>query len=167
MRIIIIISLLTVLVLGCTNPFAPKLADFDNQNNILGDQTQVDGVFKNFRYAYIFKDTLVYGNLLADDFRFTFRNYEKSVDESWGRQDDMLTTSRLFLSTQNIDLAWNDVVVEIGDSLTKDISRGFNLSIVFSPTDAVNISGRVNLRITRNSTSEIWKILQWRDESTF
>ncbi len=167
MRTNIIISVLIVLVIGCTNPFAPKLADVDNQNNILGDQTLVDGVFKNFRYAYIFKDTLVYGNLLADDFRFTFRNYEKSVDESWGRQDDMLTTSRLFLSTQNIDLAWNDVVVEIGDSLTKDISRGFNLSIVFSPTDAVNISGRVNLRITRNSTADIWKIIQWRDESTF
>lgn len=161
------ISLLFIFVVGCTNPFAPKLANVENQNNILGDQTLVDGVFKNFRYSYIFKDTLVYGNLLADDFRFTFRNYEKGVDESWGRQDDMITTSRLFLATQNIDLAWNDVVIEIGDSLTKDISRGFNLSIVFSPTDAVNINGRVNLRISRSATKDIWKIIQWRDESTF
>ncbi len=155
------------MLLGCTNPFAPKLADIDNHNNILGDQTKIEGVFKNFRYAYIFKDTLVYGNLLADDFRFTFRNYEKGVDESWGRQEDMLTTSRLFMATQNIDLVWNDINLEIGDSLTKDISRGFNLSIVFSPTDAINISGRVNMRLNRLSVNDVWKIVNWRDESTF
>lgn len=166
MRHINIIFLL-FLICGCTNPFAPKLADINSQNNILGDQTNIDGVFKNFRYAYIFKDTLVYGNLLADDFRFTFRNYEKGVDESWGRQEDMLTTSRLFMATQNIDLVWNDIIMEIGDSLTKDISRGFNLSIIFSPTDAVNISGRVNMRLSRPSMNDIWKINNWRDESTF
>jgi len=156
-----------LVIWGCTNPFAPKLADIDNQSNILGDQTLIDGFFKNFRYAYIFKDTLVYGSLLADDFRFTFRNYEKGVDESWGRQEDMLTTSRLFLATQNIDLVWNDIMMEFGDSLTRDISRGFNLSIVFSPTDAVNISGRVNMRLSRPAVQDVWKIINWRDESTF
>ena len=160
-----IISL--ILIIGCTNPFAPKLSDKPEEGSILGDQTTVDGVFQNLRYAYQFKDTLIYGNLLNDDFRFKFTNYETSMDESWGRDEDMLTTSRLFQASKSIDLTWNDVTNEIGDSVLKDISRGFNLNVVFSSNDIINVYGRVNLRITRKTTQDEWKISIWRDESNF
>jgi hypothetical protein len=143
------------------------MSDNSEEGSILGDQTTVDGVFQNLRYAYQFKDTLIYGNLLNDDFRFIFTNYEKGIDESWGRDEDMLTTSRLFLASKNIDLTWNEVTNEIGDSVLKDISRGFNLNVIFSTTDMINIYGRVNLRITRKTTKDEWKISIWRDESNF
>lgn len=163
----ILIILLLFVIASCTNPFAPKLADRSKSGSILADQTQIDGLFENFRYAYIFKDTLVYGKLLSDDFRFIFRNHEKGIDESWGRTEDMITTSRLFSASKSIDLTWNDVTIDIGDSVLKDISRAFNMKIVFSSVDVVNIFGRVNMRVIRNNSSEIWKIQTWKDESNF
>jgi len=164
----LLLTILTLIVVyACTNPFAPKLTDKENSGSILGDQRTLDGLFDNFRYAYIFKDTVVYGNLLNDDFRFIFRNYDKGIDESWSRTEEMITTSRLFLASKSIDLTWNDVTTAIGDTSLMDISRAFNLTIVFSATDVVNLFGRVNMRITRKNTEEIWKISQWRDESNF
>jgi len=164
-----LLILFSVLIVnqGCVNPFAPGLANSDNGNDILGDQKTVEGLFQNFRYSYMFKDTLVYGGLLNDDFRFIFRDFDKGVDESWGRDEDMRTTYRLFQATQNLDLYWNDVVNSVGDSLLQDISRGFNLTVIFSSTDVITVYGRVNLRISRPNTESQWKISQWRDESNF
>ncbi len=162
--------LLFVLIItnqSCINPFAPGLVENYLENNILSDQKSIDGLFQNFRYAYMFKDTLVYGELLNDDFRFIFRDFDKGIDESWGREEEMRTTYRLFQATQNIDLYWNDVVNSIGDSVLQDISRGFNLTIIFSATDIISIYGRVNLRISRPNSEAKWKISQWRDESNF
>jgi hypothetical protein len=59
------------------------------------------------------------------------------------------------------------VVIADGDSLTQSISRGFNLTITFSPTDVIRAQGRVNLRLERPSSSDVWKIVRWRDESNF
>lgn len=159
---------MVIAIAACTNPFAPALKVGDTQSAILGDQTTLDGVFQNFRYAYMFKDTLVYGDLLHDDFIFIFKNYEKNgIDESWSREEEMRITYRMFQATQNVDLIWSETVIQIGDSLTKDISRGFTLNIFFSPTDYVNIDGRVNLRVKREEADDPWKIIRWRDESNF
>ena len=49
-----------LVVAGCTNPFAPSLAEQAPDTPILGDQRTVEGVFQNFRYSYLFRDTLVY-----------------------------------------------------------------------------------------------------------
>ncbi len=162
-----ILFLLLFILVSCVNPFAPGLDDSDSGDAVLGDQTETDGVFQNFRYAYLFKDTVVYGNLLADDFTFVFSNYDRGVDVSWGREEDMLTTSRLFNATQNLDLIWNDVVVSSGDSLTREISRGFTLQIIFSPSDIIRIQGRANFNLKRSKGSDPWKIFTWRDESNY
>lgn len=168
LRLIYCFGIISICVLfSCTNPFAPGKKDNDTAVTLLGDQTTIEGVFQNFRYAYMFKDTLVYGNLLANDFIFIYRNYEKGVDYSWGRAEDMLTTSGLFNTAQSLELVWNDAITPIGDSLLIDISRGFNLTIYFRADDIVKLYGRANLRLTRNHTSEIWKITQWRDESNY
>jgi hypothetical protein len=161
------IVLLLAIAAGCTNPFAPALNENPAEDAVLGDQTTIEGVFRNFRYAYTFKDTVVYGKLLHNDFTFIFRNYEKGVDESWGREEDMISTSRFFQASQNLDLIWNDVVIAIGDSLVQDISRGFNLTIVFDPTDIVTITGRANFRLMREHSDDVWKIIRWRDESNY
>ncbi|NLO18559.1 MAG: hypothetical protein GX121_01555 [Ignavibacteria bacterium] len=155
------------MLLQACNPFAPRLAEDIVDINIISDQKTVEGVFDNFRYAYIFKDSLVYCNLLADDFVFVYRNYDQGVDISWGRDEDMRTTAGLFQASQTLDLVWNDAILSIGDSLNKDLWRGFNLSIVFSPSDIVNVQGRANFRLTRNLEKDIWQISKWRDESNY
>ncbi len=160
-------SILCVICLGCTNPFAPKLSDKIPTATGLGDQHTVEGVFQNFKYAYQFKDTLTYGRLLTPDFTFTYRDYDKGIDNSWGRDQDMLTTAGLFQAAQSLEIVWNEVVTTIGDSLVKDISRGFNLTITFSPTDVLRLNGRVELRIRRQSIDDVWMIVRWRDESNY
>ncbi len=150
---------------ACNNPFAPKLADGSHQ--IIADQRTVEGLFENFRYSYIFKDTLVYGRLLADNFTFTYHNYEKNIDVSWGRTEDMIATAGLFNAAQSLDLIWNQVVISLGDSLRLNITRGFTLNITFDPTYGEEIVGRVNLTIKRAHADSIWQIERWIDESNF
>ena len=140
-QIIVLLVLAFICVYSCTNPFAPKLAT--GSHDILTDQKSIDGVFENFRYAYIFKDTLVYGKLLADNFTFTYHNYDKNVDVTWGRSEDMMTTLGLFNAAQSVNLIWNQVVLAIGDSSRINITRGFTLNIVFDPTYSCQISTRI------------------------
>lgn len=167
LKFVLVILVSIVFLYSCDNPFAPKLSVGDNDGLVLGDQKTVEGFFQNWRYSYIFKDTLVYGRLLDNNFNFIFRNYDKGVDLSWGRQEDLITTSRLFSSTQNLDLIWNEVISNIGDSTLLDVSRGFTLQIVFSQSDIVRLQGRANIRLKRNNQNEDWKMLYWRDESNF
>ncbi|HCN05215.1 MAG TPA: hypothetical protein DIS79_06305 [Bacteroidetes bacterium] len=152
---------------SCTNPFAPRLAEPDDTLPILGDQTTVEGVFQNFRFAYVFKDTLTYGRLLDRSFSFVFRNYDRVEDVTWGRDEDMLATQGLFNAAQQLDLIWNDVVSQSGDSLVQNISRGFNLTIVFRADDIERSQGRVDLRLERKDPKDPWKIVRWRDDSNF
>ncbi|MDZ4744889.1 MAG: hypothetical protein SGJ05_02680 [bacterium] len=163
------IACLVCILQSCTNPFAPAKAERDASVPILGDQRTIDGVFQNFRFAYVFRDTLTYGKLLDRTFTFVYRNYDKSppLDVTWGRDEDMYATQGLFNASQNLELLWNDVVVADGDSLVQNISRGFNLTITFSASDVIRAQGRVSLRIERPTSTDVWKIVRWRDESNF
>ena len=164
--VIVIVCIITLALTSCTNPFAPALST-GGGGAVLGDQRTIEGLFQNFRYAYVFKDTLTYGRLLDRTFTFVYRNYDQGVDVTWGRDEDMLATQGLFSAAQQLDLVWNDVIQADGDSLLQNISRGFNLTITFNPSDVLRAQGRVNLRVSRTATSEPWKIVRWRDESNY
>lgn len=164
---ILIIILTASLLNSCENPFAPRLSLNGDNTTLLSSQESIDGVFDNFRYAYTFKDTLVYGNLLESDFVFIFRNYEKGIDESWGREQELLTTYRLFQAAQSLDLVWNEIFIDVGDTLQRDVARSFNLTIVFNPADIVRLNGIANLRLRKNITDMRWRIISWRDESNY
>jgi len=112
---------------SCINPFAPAAIYGDIDLPPLGDQKTIEGFFQNFLYAYNLRDTVVYGNLLADDFTFFYRNYEKTLDLSLSRQEDMLTTYRLFNAAQNLNFIWNEMVINDGNELERVIARSFNL----------------------------------------
>lgn len=160
------ILLLAIVFCSC-NPFAPSQYDGEDETIVVGDQTKVEGVFQNWRYSYIFADTSVYSNLLAEDFSFVYRNYDLGIDNSWGRDVDLRTTRTLFDSTESIDLIWNEIIYEIGDSLSKNILRSFNLQLVFSAEDIARISGRANIQLVRDNHEDEWKIEVWRDESNY
>jgi len=160
------ILLLTIILCSC-NPFAPSQYEGDQDALVIGDQTKVEGVFQNWRYSYIFADTSVYSSLLSDNFSFVYRNYDLGIDNSWGREVDLRTTRTLFDSTESIDLIWNEIIYEIGDSLSKNILRSFNLQLVFGSEDITRINGRANIQLIRKEVDDDWKIEVWRDESNY
>jgi hypothetical protein len=149
---------------GCVNPFAPKLDDsVGGSDRLISNQSDIEGVFKNFQYAYTFKDTLIYSQLLHPDFIFTYRDYDKGYDVSWGRDEEMKTTYGLFQNTQRLDLIWNNIIIMSGDST--HIIRSFNLTVSFSPVDIEYIDGKVNLELIK--TNNKWQIYRWIDESNY
>lgn len=161
---IIFIILLMFLILSCINPFAPKLDETGSSSEFdISDLSNIDGVFRNFQYAYTFKDTLIYGEILNRDFVFSFRDYEIGADVSWGRDEEMKIHHGLFQNTQRLDLVWNKIISMSMDST--NIIRSFNLTVTFNPTDIILITGKVNL--TLRKTDNIWQIINWIDESNF
>ena len=71
------------------------------------------------------------------------------------------------MAAQNLDLIWNEILSQSGDSLQLYITRSFNLSITFSPSDIVRIYGKANFFLTRNDTNSIWKLSLWKDDSAY
>lgn len=158
---------LSILTFSCVNPFAPGLDTSEEESALLGDQRTIEGVFQNFKYAYVFKDTSVYSKLLDENFVFVYRDYDKGQDISWGKVDEMRATYGLFRNTQNLDLIWNNIIVDSGDSLYRNVVRSFNLTVTFNPADIVKVDGKANFILRRNSPSEPWLIVFWRDESNY
>lgn len=160
--------MIILLYAGCKNPFAPSLDNSLSDNgSALSDLKNISGVFQNFQYAYVFKDTTIYGKLLTDDFLFTYRDYDQGIDVSWGRDEEMKTTYGLFQNSQRLDLIWNNEILNTSDSLNATIIRAFNLTITFNPTDIIRVNGRVNLSLRKDPVSATWAIARWIDESNF
>lgn len=170
MKIITIIFLCSLFLMGCDNPFAPTLdTSLSNSSSILGDQRQLDGVFQNFKQAYAFKDSSIYGQVLAPNFIFVYRDYDKGTDVFWGRDEEIRTTYGLFQNVQRLDLVWNSIIASSveADSLKATITRNFNLTVTFSSNDIVRVDGYAIWTLERPQTGELWKITRWRDESNF
>ena len=163
-----IILIVIFLFTGCKNPFSPSFDDSEgSSSSTLSDLKTIDGVFKNFQYAYTFKDTLIYGELISQDFIFTYRDYELSYDVSWGRDEEMKTTYGLFRNSQRLDLIWNNISLSTEDSLTANVVRAFSLTVTISPTYVLPVEGRVNLSLRKNPDTKKWKITHWTDESNY
>jgi hypothetical protein len=162
--------LCAILFAGCLNPFAPALDEsVQGSGSVLGDQKTIDGVFQNFKQAYLFKDTTIYGQVLSPGFIFVYRDYDKGVDVFWGRDDDLRSTFGLFENAQRLDLVWNNTIPTVSDSIEVkvNVTRNFNLTVTFSPTDVVRIDGYASLTLERPSAKDVWRITRWRDESNF
>lgn len=166
----IVCLIIAACLAGCDNPFAPSLdTNLSGGETILGDQTQIDGVFQNFKQAYAFRDSMIYGQLLAPNFIFVYRDYDKGVDVFWTRDEDIRTTYGLFQNVQRLDLVWNTVISSNidGDSLRATIIRNFNLTVTFNASDIVRVDGYANWTLERSKIGDAWMITRWRDESNY
>ncbi|MGA9115484.1 MAG: hypothetical protein WB626_01775 [Bacteroidota bacterium] len=150
---------------GCLNPFAPGLDAGPAAATC--NPLSLEGAFECFRSGYTVRDTAAYGRLLAQDFVFIYRDYERGVDVTWGRDEEMRATYGLFRNAQRLDLIWNNVISQAADSVSVTLIRGFNLTITFNPTDVERVDGYANLTFRRTSPAEPWRIVRWRDESNF
>ena len=162
----ICICMFALVNFACVNPFAPKL---DTQPALAScsDLTSIENVLCTFRNAYTFKDTTLYSSVIGNDFTFIFRDYDRGVDVSWGRNDEMRTTYALFQSAQSVTLIWNNILSSNITDTVHSIIRGFNLTIMFNANDVTHVDGYANLILTRPTTNDPWKIVRWRDESNY
>jgi hypothetical protein len=151
-------------IISCENIFSPKL-DNTNSGSIITDQKTIEGVFQNFKFAYTFRDTSVYSDLLTPDFLFTYRDYSSGFDVTWDKTTEMKTTSGLFLNTQKLEVIWNNIVFQSGDSLNYSVKRSFNLTITFNPSDITRLYGFVDMVFKRPTADSKWQIYSWRDET--
>jgi hypothetical protein len=164
-RKILIAAMLFALTASC-NPFAPKLDDSASSVQF-GDPHTIDGYFQSFAYAYEFKDTTLYGTLIAPDFIFSFIDYNLGVTVQWGRDDDMLTTANLFNGVQVLDLLWGDIIDSSGTQTSFDVTRTFSLDVTFNAGDIEHADGQAVFHLERASPSDPWKAGNWQDESNY
>ncbi len=162
--------------IGC-NPFAPESLDGTGAGDyILSDQRTVDGVFKNFAYAYNFKDSLIYSDLLDSSFLFISKNYTTTpvTDITWGRDIDIRTTVGLFRYFQTLNLVWDGTISDriiSDDSTEREIKKTFQLTFD-GGNEYPTIKGEALfiLRIHERSlkdTMKVWSITRWEDLSSF
>jgi len=177
MKLLLTALFIFFLLAGCENPFAPGLSERSAGGNlILTEQKSAEEVLTNFSYAYNFKDSLVYADLLDSSFLFISKNFatDPVTDLTWGRDVDIKTTVGMFRHFQTINLIWDGTLSSQflnPEQNLKEIRKTFKLTIdggIEIPT----ISGEA-LFVFRKSllsppdTSGIWRILRWEDRSTF
>lgn len=164
---ILLVLAICLIIIKCFNPFAPTLKNSDNADLIITDQKTPDEVLKNFKYAYVFKDSVLYSDLLDSSFIFIyFDPNEESSGRfvSWGRDIDLKTTGRLFRNYDVIDLIWNTTIYSFDEEKRAEYSKSFNLSLI-KDNETLNISGNAIFIFKKCDYDDKWRIVQWKDES--
>ncbi|NQV16848.1 hypothetical protein HQ531_15395 [bacterium] len=155
------------LLVGCWNPFAPTEGSLEGGGNLtLTEQRSPDEVLQNFRYAYIYRDSLVYSELFDTSFIFVY--YDPEVGGSggynyWGRDTELRTTGRLFRAFDHFTLVWNaTIATDTSQSGEISLTKTFDLSI----GGDIFLSGNAVFDFLGDS-SNTWRITRWQDESFF
>ncbi len=171
------IALFSVLLIGftwlhCANPFAPALAD-DNtgQGGILTDQENPEQVLRNFEFAYSFKDSLVYSELLDSTFIFISTDFNVSPPEpiNWGRDQERRVGGRMFRFFSTLDLTFNEPVRS--DTLLRD-DLGEAIRVQETLTFTLTLDGGSNIPVFNGEVvfqfvlrdDERWYISRWEDK---
>lgn len=152
---------------GCFNPFAPELDKSPDLTNVITDQKSPEEVLQNFRYAYVFKDSLLYSEVLDESFVFEYFDPELQPSGgfvTWGRDVDLKTTGRLFRGFDVIDLNWlNTIFSERDGQLEKRFIR-FNLNLFGSEFNFI-LTGTAIFTFKQSDLDGRWRIIRWKDES--
>ncbi len=158
------------LLQSCTNPFAPAKADNKaSSSNLLTEQRNPDEVLTNFKFAYTFKDSLVYSELFDSSFVFLSMNFNESppVPIQWGRDLELKTTSRMFRFFNTLDLTFNVIgrdtsEYDANNSPTK-IRHEITFTLALDGGSTIPIlDGDVTFVYVRNGAK--WLINYWEDK---
>ena len=165
---ILILAFGGLLLIAACNPFAP---DFDpdglEDQNVLGDRSDIDGFFQFFKNSYELRDTSLYGKLFTNDFIFVYYDFDAASEQTWDIGQEMGTAYNLFRNVQQITLDWNFYVenTTVGD--TANVVRNFQLTIVENESSIFSGNGRARLRLRREQEGLPWRIYYWFDDSDF
>jgi hypothetical protein len=163
-----LIIIVIILFFGCTNPFAPKLV---NENllssSFLTNQKSPQDVLTNFRYAYVFKDSLIYSELIDSSFSFISTNYSTTppIPINWGRDDDLRTTAKMFRHFRDINLTWGDTLSSKIDSIDAELKLIFTLTFD-NGSEIPTLKGISLFNFEKKKTGK-WQIVRWEDLSSF
>lgn len=168
-RTLIVIALVVAGLVGC-NPFAPRLEDIVvDRNQVLGNRNSVSGFFDWFRSSYELRDTLLYGQMLARDFQFSYLDFTNNNTVYWDRDIDMRTTYNLFRAAKSTSVQWQHYVY--ADTLNSDTSasveRYFNVTVVLDDQSIFRSTGSARIVLRRKSKFDFWQIVSWFDKSDF
>lgn len=164
------LAFLMMLVAGtlqCFNPFAPALDENTDLSNVITDQATPGEVLQNFSYAYTFKDSLLYSDLLDEAFVFDFFNPDLGPtgdDETWARDEDLRITGRLFREFDVINLVWLNLLPPEAVEEETPYLVLFDLSLVSADASYV-VSGTAVFTFRKNENDGKWRIVRWKDAS--
>ena len=143
----------------------------DNQQvaSIVTLQRSPADVLTNFRYAYAFKDSLIYSDLLDSAFIFLSKNYGTNppTDINWGRDVDIKTTLGLFRHFNVLELIWGTILFQdySSDSVRSEIKITFQLTFD-GGTEIPTLKGEALFNFKKKSSGR-WTIIRWEDLSSF
>jgi len=175
-------------LIGCTNPFRPKIRD--DINSTVANRTPKE-VLQSLELSYKQRNIGIFGQLLSSDFRFELISSEVSVigidvngdgirDSWWGYEEELEMTENLFSrgSSDGVypppdqinlrlqippEIAWeNDP--EVGHEDWIIIPCVFDLQLLYFTTNSSISSGGV-ARFYLRPVNNRWYIAVWRDES--
>ena len=156
-----------ITILSCFNPFAPQLTrSLESVDLIVTQQQSPEDVLQNFKVSYIFRDSLLYSDLLDTAFVFAYYDPEAGTSGqivSWNRDTDLRTTGRLFRHFHVIDLVWNSTITEDINESTGEMSKQFDLTLVSDDAD-YHVTGRAVFSF-RKCWDNRWRITHWDDVS--
>ena len=166
-RFYFLLLLFFLMFVFCFNPFAPKIDQSGDEALVLTKQQSPADVLKNFVYAYTFKDSLVYADLLDSSFVFVY--FDPNLGSSgrfvsWGRDVDLKTTGRLFKNFETITLIWNTTIYQIENDNTAEYSKTLQLNL-FGKSGDFSLSGNAIFNFKLNPYDNKWRITRWKDES--
>ena len=163
---IMLATTLTVLFWQCQNPFAPAVARDEVQGALLlTEQKTPDQVLQNFQYAYTFKDSLVYSEILDTTFIFISTNFNVSPPEAivWGRDQELKTTGRMFRFFNTLDLTWGARAVPNPPDSTDEYIQKMTFTLTLDGGNAIpTLIGEVTFTFIKRG--ERWYIARWQDE---
>ena len=161
------IAIINLIWVTCFNPFAPEVEDTLNLNQLITAQKTPEEVLTNFKYAYTFKDSALYSEVLDSSFVFVYFDPDYGSSGrfvSWGRDSDLMTTGRLFKNFQVIDLIWHSTIYSFEDEDMSEISKSFRLNLV-NEDESILITGNAIFSFQKNPKDQKWRITRWKDES--
>ncbi|MBU1921445.1 hypothetical protein KKG66_11410 [bacterium] len=152
---------LALLAVGCANPFAPALRG--EAESVWTDASTIGEMLQNFATAYELRDSLRYAELLDESFQFSYYNTELGRNDGWFRETDLLSTSRLFRSFQDISLIWSGLDSSIEATSTPDIPIDVVVHYQLILEDLAPLLGFARFKVIKPE-GERFRILLWQDE---
>jgi len=175
---LVVVLLAIGLVPACTNPFSPP--EIGGAGIVpIRQQTSIDAVLDNFRYAYENRDIDVYENLLDPDFVFYYFDPERieGIDRVFvprdGPSGDLERTRRMFDVFDDIKLpTWDstDAYIDTVMSYPREVRRvAFRLIVRDLDGDydyeSIEANGDALFYFRQTPADGLWRIVLWEDKS--